>query len=152
MERKHRTPKLASSVLDYNILVSKCSWTHTSLSRSKKGIVTPWDRQVLKPHRLGTSLSNETLGPATVASPFMELTVTDTLRDLSAGATAIIDHVAGNHSYSTRLQSMGFQSGQSIRVLRRTAHVMHVRVGSTEWAIRDQNAELVKIIPREQSR
>ena len=26
-------------------LVSKCSWTHTSLSRLKKGIVTPWDRQ-----------------------------------------------------------------------------------------------------------
>ena len=82
-----------------------------------------------------------------MASPFMELTVTDTLQDLSAGASAIIDHVAGNHSYSTRLQSMGFQSGQSIRVLRRTAHVMHVRVGSTEWAIRDQDAELVKIIP-----
>lgn len=77
----------------------------------------------------------------------MELTVTDTLRDLLSGATAIIDHVAGNHGYSTRLQSMGFQSGQSIRVLRRTAHVMHVRVGSTEWAIRDQDAELVKIIP-----
>ena len=92
------------------------------------------------------------LGPATVASPFMESTVTDTLRDLSAGATAIIDHVAGNHSYSTRLQSMGFQSGQSIRVLRRTPHVLHVCVGSTEWAIRDQDAELVKIVPREQSR
>ena len=41
VERKHRTPKLAFSVLDYKNLVSKCSWTHTSLSRSKKGIVTP---------------------------------------------------------------------------------------------------------------
>ena len=26
-------------------MVSKCSWTHDSLSRYKKGIVTPWDRQ-----------------------------------------------------------------------------------------------------------
>ena len=29
------------------ILVSKCSRTHVCLSRIKKGIVTPWDRQVL---------------------------------------------------------------------------------------------------------
>ena len=27
-------------------LVPKCSWTHASLSRSKKEIVTPWHRQV----------------------------------------------------------------------------------------------------------
>ena len=27
-------------------MVSKCSWTHDGLSRRKKGIVTPWDRQV----------------------------------------------------------------------------------------------------------
>ena len=27
-------------------LVPKCLWTHTSLSRSKKEIVTPWHRQV----------------------------------------------------------------------------------------------------------
>ena len=82
----------------------------------------------------------------------MELTVTDTLRDLSAGATATIDDVAGNHSFSDRLRSMGFQSGQSIRVLRRTPHVLHVRVGSTEWAIRNQDAELVKIIPENPSK
>ena len=92
------------------------------------------------------------LGHATVASPFMESTVTDTLRDLSAGVTAVIDHVADNHSFSDRLRSMGFQSGQSIRVLRRTPHVLHVRVGSTEWAIRDRDAKLVKIIPENPSK
>ena len=27
-------------------MVSKCSWTHVCLSRIKKGIVTPWDRQI----------------------------------------------------------------------------------------------------------
>ena len=70
-----------------------------------------------------------------------------TLNNLSAGVTATIDDIAGNHSFSDRLRSMGFRSGQSIRVLRRTPHCMHVRVGSTEWAIRDQDAKLVKIIP-----
>ena len=29
------------------ILVPKCSWTHATLSLSKKGIVTPWDRQII---------------------------------------------------------------------------------------------------------
>ena len=29
------------------ILVSKCSWTHVGLSRLKREIVTPWDRQNL---------------------------------------------------------------------------------------------------------
>ena len=35
--------------------VSKCSWTHVGLSRQKKGIVTPWDRQIYAPfdYRLG---------------------------------------------------------------------------------------------------
>ena len=78
--------------------------------------------------------------------------MTDTLNNLSAGVTAIIANIQGNHSYSNRLMSMGFRPGQSIRVLRQTPHVMHVRVGSTEWAIRNQDAKLVKIIPREQSR
>ena len=75
-----------------------------------------------------------------------------TLNNLPAGVTAVIDAIEDNHSYTDRLKSMGFQSGQSIRVLRRTAHVMHVRVGSSEWAIRNQDARLVKIVPREQSR
>ena len=73
--------------------------------------------------------------------------MTDTLNNLSAGDTAVIDDIVSDHSYTSRLKSMGFQSGQSVQVLRRTAHCMHVRVGSTEWAIRNQDAELVKIIP-----
>jgi Fe2+ transport system protein FeoA len=92
------------------------------------------------------------LGPATVASPFKESAVTDTLNNLSAGITATITDIVNGHSHSDRLKSMGFRPGQNIQVLRQTSHVMHVRVGSTEWAIRNQDAELVKIIPREQSR
>jgi len=28
-------------------LVSRCSWTHTALSLLRRGIVTPWDRQIM---------------------------------------------------------------------------------------------------------
>ena len=87
-----------------------------------------------------------------MALPFKELPVTDTLNNLSAGVTAVIDDIEDNHSYTDRLKSMGFRSGQSVQVLRQTSHVMHVRVGSSEWAIRNQDARLVKIVPREQSR
>lgn len=31
----------------HHIMASKCSWTHVALSLLKKGIVTPWSRQVL---------------------------------------------------------------------------------------------------------
>jgi len=78
--------------------------------------------------------------------------VTDTLNNLLPGSTAIIDDIVSGHDYTSRLKSMGFRSGQSIRVLRQTAHCMHVRVGTTEWAIRNQDAELVKIIPENPSK
>lgn len=70
-----------------------------------------------------------------------------TLNNLLVGGSAIIEDIVSNHNYSSRLKSMGFRSGQNVRVLRRTPHCIHVRVGSTEWAIRDRDAELVKIIP-----
>jgi Fe2+ transport system protein FeoA len=70
-----------------------------------------------------------------------------TLNNLSTGSIGTIDSIVSNHGYTDRLKSMGFLSGQNIQVLRQTAHVMHVRVGTTEWAIRNQDAELVKIIP-----
>ena len=70
-----------------------------------------------------------------------------TLNNLLTGQSAVIDSIVGDHDYTSRLISMGFRSGQSIQVLRRTAHCMHVRVGSSEWAIRNQDAKLVKIIP-----
>ena len=78
--------------------------------------------------------------------------MTDTLNNLLPGDTATIDDIVSDHDYTSRLKSMGFRSGQSIWVLRQNAHCMHVRVGTTEWAIRNQDAKLVKIVPREQSR
>ena len=77
----------------------------------------------------------------------MELTV-NTLNNLSTGSTAIIKGIVSDNSYTDRLTSMGFRSGQSVQVLRQTPHCMHVRVGSTEWAIRNQDAKLIKIIPQ----
>jgi Fe2+ transport system protein FeoA len=75
-----------------------------------------------------------------------------TLNKLSVGGTATIDDIVSGHSHSNRLKSMGFQTGKRVQVLRQTSHVMHVRVGSTEWAIRNQDAELINIIPENPSK
>ena len=41
---------VSSNLTRYSKLeVPKCSWTHACLSRMKKGIVTPWDRQIICP-------------------------------------------------------------------------------------------------------
>ena len=76
----------------------------------------------------------------------------NTLNNLSTGVTAVIADIVSDHSYTPRLKSMGFRSGQSVQVLRQTPHVMHVRVGTTEWAIRNQDAKLVEIIPENPSK
>jgi Fe2+ transport system protein FeoA len=65
-----------------------------------------------------------------------------TLNDLNERDQAVIESVANE-----RLQSMGIQPNQVVTVLRRGACCLHIRVGSTEWAIRDQDAKAVKIIP-----
>lgn len=76
----------------------------------------------------------------------------DTLKNLPAGASAVIDSIRGDDVTASRLKSLGFRSGMSVQVLRSNSNCQHVRVGSTEWAIRHNDAESVKIIPREQSR
>ena len=70
-----------------------------------------------------------------------------TLNDLQERDVAVIASVANE-----RLQQMGIVAARTVTVLRRMACCLHIRVGSTDWAIRDQDAKLVKIIPREQSR
>ena len=70
-----------------------------------------------------------------------------TLNDLKANDQAVIESVSNE-----RLRQMGIQSNRVVTVLRRGACCLHIRVGSTEWAIRDQDARSVEIIPREQSR
>ena len=70
-----------------------------------------------------------------------------TLNDLKANDQAVIHSVSNE-----RLQQMGIVPNRVVTVLRRGACCLHIRVGSTEWAIRDRDAKSVKIIPREQSR
>jgi len=65
-----------------------------------------------------------------------------TLNDLQERDVAVITSVANE-----RLQQMGIVAARTVTVLRRMACCLHIRVGSTEWAIRDQDAKLVKIIP-----
>ena len=65
-----------------------------------------------------------------------------TLNDLKERDVAVIASVANE-----RLQQMGIVATRTVTVLRRMACCLHIRVGSTEWAIRDQDAKSVKIIP-----
>jgi Fe2+ transport system protein FeoA len=65
-----------------------------------------------------------------------------TLNDLKTNDRAVIDSVSNN-----RLQQMGIVPTKVVTVLRRKAGCLHIRVGSTEWAIRDQDARSVEIIP-----
>jgi Fe2+ transport system protein FeoA len=65
-----------------------------------------------------------------------------TLNDLNEHDVAVIASVTNE-----RLQQMGLVATRTVTVLRRMACCLHIRVGSTEWAIRDQDAKSVKIIP-----
>lgn len=65
-----------------------------------------------------------------------------TLNDLQERDVAVIASVANE-----RLQQMGIVAARTVTVLRRMACCLHIRVGSTEWAIRDQDARAVKIFP-----
>jgi len=66
-----------------------------------------------------------------------------TLNDLKEKDQAVILSVTNE-----RLQQMGLVPTRTVTVLRRMACCLHIRVGSTEWAIRDQDAQSVTIIPR----
>ena len=65
-----------------------------------------------------------------------------TLNDLKEKDQAVIESVSNE-----RLQQMGIVPTRVVTVLRRGACCLHIRVGSTEWAIRDQDARSVEIIP-----
>jgi Fe2+ transport system protein FeoA len=67
-----------------------------------------------------------------------------TLKTLAVGVRAVIAGVANIES-GARLQSMGFRPGSHIVVLRDKAGCRHVRVGSTEYAIRNATADLIEL-------
>ena len=64
-----------------------------------------------------------------------------TLIDLKEGSSAVIVDVAVE-----RLQQMGIVVDKIVTVLRRKACCLHIRIGNTEWAIRDQDAKAVTIV------
>jgi Fe2+ transport system protein FeoA len=66
-----------------------------------------------------------------------------TLNDLKVNDQAVIGSVTNE-----RLQQMGIVATKTVTVLRRMVGCLHIRVGSTEWAIRDQDAKSVEIIPQ----
>ena len=78
--------------------------------------------------------------------------MTDRLDCLRPGASAVIDSIEKDYDWGARLQSLGFRPGAVVQVLRSNRNCMHVRIGSTEWAIRHKDAESVKIIPENPSK
>jgi Fe2+ transport system protein FeoA len=63
-----------------------------------------------------------------------------TLNDLKEKDSAVIDTVNNE-----RLKQMGIVATRTVTVLRRMTGCLHIRVGSTEWAIRDQDAKSITI-------
>jgi Fe2+ transport system protein FeoA len=68
-----------------------------------------------------------------------------TLRHLRVGTSAIIKNVN-----LERLKSLGFVIGATVTLLRRTRSCLHVRIGLTEWALRESTADFVNIFGVEQ--
>jgi Fe2+ transport system protein FeoA len=64
-----------------------------------------------------------------------------TLNDLKANDQAVIVSVDNE-----RFQSIGILPMKTVTVLRRKTGCLHIRIGIIEWAIRDQDAQLIKVI------
>lgn len=67
------------------------------------------------------------------------------LSDMNVGETGTIIGIHKNHAYTNRLESFGFVLGAKLEVLRCNKKAMHIRVGSTEWAIRRSTAEIIEV-------
>jgi Fe2+ transport system protein FeoA len=65
-----------------------------------------------------------------------------TLNDLKEKDVAVIDSVSNE-----RLQQLGIVPSKTVTVLRRIPCCLHIRIGTTEWAIRDQDAKAVTLTP-----
>lgn len=72
-----------------------------------------------------------------------------TLVDLAAGESAVIEDIVGNDvQHVKRLQGLGLRKGKVIKVLRKglTGSPLHVKVNTTELAIRQKDAENIRIL------
>jgi ferrous iron transport protein A len=70
-----------------------------------------------------------------------------TLADLSPGQSAIIAEVHGDPQLRARLLALGLRTGREVAVIRRAwlGGPLQVRIGSTDLAMRRQEAHLIRI-------
>lgn len=70
-----------------------------------------------------------------------------TLTDLNIDEEAIIDCLNVDESYHRRLNGMGFRCGSKIIVIRKSPFngPIHVRVGTTDFAIRRLDASSIVV-------
>ena len=68
-----------------------------------------------------------------------------TLATLKVGGSAVIDSIGADADIVYRLESLGFVSGKTVTVVRRKTGASHVRIGTTEWVMRDSTAELIRL-------
>ena len=68
-----------------------------------------------------------------------------TLKTLRAGDSAVIDSITTGTDTVHRLESLGFVPGKTVTVLRCRPGSRHVRIGTTEWVMRDITADLITL-------
>jgi Fe2+ transport system protein FeoA len=68
-----------------------------------------------------------------------------TLMTLEAGDSAVIDSITTDTNTVHRLESLGFAPGKTVTVLRCRPGSRHVRIGTTEWVMRDSTADHVQL-------
>jgi Fe2+ transport system protein FeoA len=68
-----------------------------------------------------------------------------TLQTLRSGDSAVIASIQGDADVAHRLESLGFVEGKTVTVLRSRTGTRHVRIGTTEWVMRDSTAELIRL-------
>ena len=68
-----------------------------------------------------------------------------TLNDLLVDGKGVIIALEMEDALARRMYGMGFVVGKTIEVIRRTKKTLHVRVGSTDYVIRDSNAKEIII-------
>ena len=72
-----------------------------------------------------------------------------TLVDLAVGESAVIEDIVSNDTqHVKRLHGLGLRKGKVIKVLRKglTGSPLHVKVNTTELAIRQKDAENIRIL------
>ena len=68
-----------------------------------------------------------------------------TLNDLQFGEKGVIISLNMDEVLCHRMYGMGFIIGKTIEVLRRTKHTLHIKIGTTEYAIRHTDATNIGI-------